>query len=151
MFVAIGGNTDSGIEGWVPVNREVVAAMQTNVEPAQLQSGTDVTDATKPVADANKPVVVETTGSASGEVGIAEHEKAASPSQEQQQQQSGLININKAGLTELQNIPGIGAKKAQAIVDYRNAHGAFTSVDDLTKVKGIGDKMLQKMKPYIGL
>ncbi|MNC41485.1 ComE operon protein 1 [compost metagenome] len=63
----------------------------------------------------------------------------------------GLIHINSAGLDELQNIPGIGVKKAQAILDYRNQHGAFSSINDLTKVKGIGDKMLQKMKPHIGL
>lgn len=148
MFLAIGGNTNSGIEGWVPVNREVAAAMQTNVDPTQLQSGTDITNNTKPAPDVNKPEMVETTVPVTGESGQAVPEKVASPSQEQQ---NGLININTAGLIELQDIPGIGAKKAQAIVDYRNAHGAFISVNDLTKVKGIGDKMLQKMKPYVGL
>jgi competence protein ComEA len=67
------------------------------------------------------------------------------------QSQSGLININAAGSTELQEIPGIGEKKAQAIIDYRNQNGPFRSINDLTKVKGIGAKMLEKMKPYIGL
>ncbi|MNO07469.1 ComE operon protein 1 [compost metagenome] len=63
----------------------------------------------------------------------------------------GLIHINTAGLKELQEIPGIGEKKAQAILDYRNQNGAFSSIHDLTKIKGIGEKMLEKMKPHIGL
>lgn len=134
MFVAVGGNGSSGIEGWVPVNSEVVSAMEKNADAVDNPTGNAVTDAVKP-ADISKQDVSET---------------ATSPVQ-QQQQQSDLININSAGLAELQDIPGIGEKKAQAIVDYRNTHGAFTSVSDLTKVKGIGDKMLQKMKPHIGL
>lgn len=69
----------------------------------------------------------------------------------QQQVDTSLISINQAGLTELQDIPGIGEKKAQAIIDYRTAHGPFAALSDLTKVKGIGDKMLEKMKPYIRL
>lgn len=64
---------------------------------------------------------------------------------------SGLISINTAGTVELQEIPGIGEKKAKAIVDYRNEHGPFKSVDELTNVKGIGEKMLEKMRPHIGL
>ncbi|MDQ0090270.1 competence protein ComEA [Paenibacillus anaericanus] len=134
MFVAVGGNGSSGIEGWVPVNSEVVSAMEKNVDAVDNPTGNAVTDAVKP-ADISKQDVSET---------------ATSPVQ-QQKQQSDLININTAGLAELQDIPGIGEKKAQAIVDYRNTHGAFTSVSDLIKVKGIGDKMLQKMKPHIGL
>jgi len=65
--------------------------------------------------------------------------------------QSGLISINTAGTVELQEIPGIGEKKAKAIVDYRNEHGPFKSVDELTNIKGIGEKMLEKMRPHIGL
>ncbi|WP_249043379.1 ComEA family DNA-binding protein [Paenibacillus faecis] len=65
--------------------------------------------------------------------------------------QNGLISINTAGTVELQEIPGIGEKKAKAIVDYRNEHGPFKLVDELTNVKGIGEKMLEKMRPHIGL
>ncbi|WP_339236100.1 helix-hairpin-helix domain-containing protein [Paenibacillus sp. FSL R5-0517] len=62
---------------------------------------------------------------------------------------NGKIDVNSAPLSKLTELPGIGEKKAQAIVDYRNAHGPFTKVSDLTKVKGIGMKMLEKMAPYV--
>ena len=47
--------------------------------------------------------------------------------------------------------PGIGEAKAKAIIDYRNQFGPFKSLADLMNVKGIGPKMLEKMKPYVGL
>ncbi|WP_229752472.1 ComEA family DNA-binding protein [Paenibacillus physcomitrellae] len=64
---------------------------------------------------------------------------------------SSVISINTAGTSELQEIPGIGEKKAQAIIEYRNQQGVFSSLDELKNVKGIGDKMFEKMRPYIGL
>ncbi|GAS83169.1 ComEA family DNA-binding protein [Paenibacillus amylolyticus] len=62
---------------------------------------------------------------------------------------NGKIDVNTAPVSKLIELPGIGEKKAQAIVDYRNAHGPFAKVSDLTKVKGIGMKMLEKMAPYV--
>jgi len=59
------------------------------------------------------------------------------------------VNINTATATELATLNGIGATKADAIVAYRNANGKFTSVDDLAKVKGIGEKIIEKIKPEV--
>jgi competence protein ComEA len=56
------------------------------------------------------------------------------------------VNINTATKEELDALPGIGPVKAQAIVDYRKANGPFKSVDDLKKVKGIGDVTFDKLK-----
>lgn len=61
-----------------------------------------------------------------------------------QKAMSERVNINTATAGELVTLNGVGAKTAQAIVDYRELMGRFDSVDDLTKVKGIGVKTLEK-------
>jgi len=52
------------------------------------------------------------------------------------------VNINTASSEQLQSVKGIGEKTAAAIIAYRESHGAFKAVDDLVRVKGIGDKKL---------
>ena len=54
----------------------------------------------------------------------------------------GLININTATLEQLDTLPGIGPKLAQAIIDYRTEYGNFESPEDLLHVPGIGEKKL---------
>ena len=56
------------------------------------------------------------------------------------------IDINTATAKELETLKGVGPKKAEAIVKYRTEHGAFQSVDELRKVKGIGPKILSANK-----
>jgi len=59
------------------------------------------------------------------------------------------VNINSAGLNELQSLPRIGPKLAQRILDYRKEHGPFKRVEDLLKVKGIGEKMFRNFKDLV--
>ncbi|MDF9843974.1 MULTISPECIES: helix-hairpin-helix domain-containing protein [unclassified Paenibacillus] len=61
----------------------------------------------------------------------------------------GRVNVNTADAAALMNLPGIGEKKAQAIIDYRSSKGAFRSLADLGKVKGIGPKMLEKLEGLV--
>jgi comEA protein len=60
-----------------------------------------------------------------------------------------LLNINTASAEELQTLPNIGVQMAQRIVDYREQHGKFASVEALQKVKGIGAKTLEKLRPLV--
>ena len=61
----------------------------------------------------------------------------------------GIININKASLSELQEITGIGEVKAKSIIDYREKNGGFKSIEDIKNVDGIGSKTFEKIKEQI--
>lgn len=59
------------------------------------------------------------------------------------------INLNFCSLEELTTIDGIGEKRAQAILDYRDYLGGYTSVSQLKDIKGIGDATFAKIEPYV--
>lgn len=65
--------------------------------------------------------------------------------------QAPTISINDADTDMLAKLPGIGKKKAQAIVDYRTNNGDFTDVSDLANVKGIGEKLVAKLADKVSL
>ena len=64
--------------------------------------------------------------------------------------QNGLVNINTANARQLADeLPGVGDVIAQRIIEYRETNGAFSSIEELMKVKGIGEKMFDKLKDLI--
>lgn len=64
---------------------------------------------------------------------------------------SEKVNINTATNKQLAAIKGIGMKKAQAIIDYRQDKGNFVSLEQLLNVKGIGKGILKKIEPFLTL
>lgn len=124
------GLASIGVEG----ESVVQTTSQTNDNPP------DTSNSIEPVTQSTKsnPSVTSETGSNSNPPVVREEAS-----------DNGKIDVNTAPVSKLIELPGIGEKKAQAIVDYRNAHGPFAKVSDLTKVKGIGMKMLEKMAPYV--
>ena len=64
---------------------------------------------------------------------------------------TGVVNINTASPTELEALPGIGAKTAARIVEYRQKNGPFKKVEDLMNVRGVGEKNFLKLKPQIAV
>ncbi|MEG9283170.1 helix-hairpin-helix domain-containing protein [Aerococcus urinae] len=62
---------------------------------------------------------------------------------------SQTININTADASQLQEISGIGEKKAADIIQYRENKGSFQTIEEITEVSGIGDKTFEKIKEQI--
>jgi len=59
------------------------------------------------------------------------------------------VDINTASVEQLEEIPGLGPALAQRIVEFREKNGPFGSVDELLKVRGIGEKSLEKIRAYL--
>ena len=83
----------------------------------------------KPSAPAGKPAAGAKTA------------KAAGP--------TAPVNLNTATQAQLESLPGLGAKAAERILEYRQKNGSFKKVEDLMNVKGIGEKSFLKLKPLL--
>lgn len=83
--------------------------------------------------------------------GVA-HASGPAPKTETETQQNAdaaPLDLNQATLAQLEELPGIGTKRAQAILDFRAAHHGFQSVSQLLQIKGIGRSMLRKLRPLV--
>ncbi|UNK20016.1 helix-hairpin-helix domain-containing protein [Paenibacillus sp. N3/727] len=170
-LILFAGGNQGGIQGWKPLNAEIEEVLgmqepdslksvptksvpmkeavekgnddsnnvqrQQGVKETPVPASVESEDPAKPVIDASKPAAEDV-------------QSAEKVSEMPAAETSGKININTADAAALIDLPGIGEKKAQAIIDYRIKHGPFRTAVDLLEVKGIGPKMLEKMKPYVG-
>ncbi|SFB34433.1 competence protein ComEA [Cohnella sp. OV330] len=152
---------DGSVPGWEPVNAQVAAAVadaergdrkaeatheatssaQAEASAASVQP-VKSTGPAEPAAGRSKTIEAQASGASEiKDVDTAEASDAAA--------KDGKLDINAASAAELDGLPGIGPSKAEAIVQYRDAHGRFESPEALTDVKGIGDKLLAKLLPLV--
>jgi len=92
----------------------------------------------KPIGNSGKET---TTAKAAGQSGSSGNAKSSGP--------TAVINLNTATVADLQQLTGIGEKKAQKIIDYRTAHGSFQTVKDLTQVPGFGEKTVANLQDQL--
>ena len=64
---------------------------------------------------------------------------------------TAIVNLNNASATDLETLPGIGAKTAARIVEYRQKNGPFKKVEELMNVRGVGEKNFLKLKPQLSI
>ena len=62
---------------------------------------------------------------------------------------TAVVNLNTASATDLEGLPGIGAKTAARILEYRQKNGPFKKIEELMNVRGVGEKNFLKLKPQI--
>ena len=94
-------------------------------------------------------VYVATMSENAASIASGAGQSSTSGTSEVASQKGNKVNLNTADLSELQTISGIGQKRAQDILEYREANGKFNSVDDLKNVSGVGAKTLEKLKEYV--
>lgn len=134
-IAAAGGMTENADSERVNLVRKVRDGMQIRV-PVQKAAQTNRTQ--RKNAQAKSGLGASTTKKSSSTRAGTEKNNSAVQS----------VRINSAGVSELQQLPGIGPALAQRIVDTRS-RGRFTSADDLLRVPGIGKAKLEKLRDYV--
>lgn len=140
MAYALFAPTDGGIPGWQPVNGSLRATL------AERQSDTPAATLPNAPRRASEPAASEVPPAETASAGSTERLPQAAPSDSAL---PGQLDLNKATAEELDGLPGIGPSKAKSIVAYREAHNGFRTVDELLQVKGIGPKLLDKIRPLV--
>lgn len=162
-------SSTSSISDWVPVNDSMEQAMErleeskAGITSHQLdqsdqsnQSASSATSTQETIATLTQSTQHEASPSASAPADPSAATVTASPestahnsSSEESTSHSALIDLNRATQAELETLPGIGPSKAQAIISYREQKSGFKSVEQLLEVKGIGQKMLDRISGLI--
>lgn len=162
--VVIENKQDENIEEEKPMIKVYVTGEVNNPGVIELEEGARIEDAIenaggiKPEANLNDvnlayevsdgekiyiPNLLDATGTENIEEMSTENSSTSNSNKK--------VNINKATVTELTNIPGIGESTAEKIIAYREENGKFKSVEDIKKVSGIGTSKYEKLKDYISV
>ncbi|MBB6636176.1 ComEA family DNA-binding protein [Cohnella thailandensis] len=160
---------EAGVPGWTPVNEQVAEALLpfSETEPApspaaqpsavELQAAAGTAPASSGASEPS-PASSGTSEPSPASSGTSESSPASSGASESSPLPSapesavtesvpdGRLNLNAATAEQLDELKGIGPSKAQAIVAYREEHGAFKSVEELLQVNGIGAKVFAAIR-----
>ncbi len=119
---------------------------------ARLKDGEKViVPSSQPVAPPPANVQFSLPTSGSYQSGTAQPSQTPRAGYAVPQAGSTMVNINTAGPSDLDRLPGVGPSTAQKIMEYRTRVGRFSSVEQLLEVKGIGPKKLEQMRPFVTL
>jgi comEA protein len=125
LFYTTMSAQQQAINGWKPVNEEMRMLLNREESRREPTKENSAPKSASPPTEAKPPA------------------KGAEPQK---------VNLNTATAEQLEALPGIGASRARAILELRTSLGGkFTSVEQLLDVKGIGEKMLDKMRPQLVL
>ena len=83
--------------------------------------------------------------------GVSAQAKAPAPRGAKAAPTTAVVNINTASAAELDSLPGIGAKTAARIIEYRQKNGPFKKIEELMNVRGVGEKNFLKLKDQISV
>lgn len=138
-----------------PLEIYVVGAVQTPEARVSLPVGSRVEDAIMaaggPTDDADLARVNLAEVLQDGQMIVVPSLSGEGPSLDSAPTSSvpSMININTASQEELETLPGVGPVTATNIIQYRDANGPFTSVDELDNVSGIGERTLENLRPFV--
>jgi competence protein ComEA len=98
---------------------------------------------------ADAPAAAGTAPAAGGDTAVAGRDTSAAGGTPDGAREPDRIDLNRAGASELDALPGIGPVLARRIVEHRRQHGPFRSLEELRAVRGLGPRLLERLRPRV--